>query len=349
LKSLHVNEFVSRFPEGALLDVRTPAEYEKAHIPGAQNLPLFTNEERAIVGTLYKQIGRQPAILKGLELVGPKMKEYVKTAVSLSGGSNKIFVYCWRGGMRSSSMAWLLDMYGFEVFVLKRGYKAFRNFALQTFHEPRNILVLGGKTGSGKTKVLHELGRYREQIIDLEGLAHHKGSAFGTIGETENCSQEHFENKLAMAWLRTNAEDRVWIEDESRSIGKKILPEAIWNQLRIAMVVNMEVPLEHRIQYLVSEYGNVPKEVLLESTLKIKKRLGDQAYKIVSQCIENKELGMAAGILLRYYDKAYGFGLGTRDKTTVFKFETTETDDALIAKNLLAFSKTIPQITPQHV
>jgi tRNA 2-selenouridine synthase len=338
VKTLVIEDFLFQCSGFPLLDVRTPAEYEKAHIPGAKNLPLFTNEERAIVGTIYKQEGRQPAILKGLELVGPKMAEFITTAEALSSGSKKIFIYCWRGGMRSGSMAWLLDLYGFEVHVLKRGYKAFRNLVLQCFSVPRNLVVLGGKTGSGKTKVLHEISRLGETVIDLEGLAHHKGSAFGTIGENDSCSQEHFENKLAMAWINSANASRIWLEDESRSIGKKIIPEPVWKQMRSAPVVYLNVPVQHRVNHLVREYGSVDKEELLQSTLKIKKRLGGQSFNLVTELITNGDLESAAKILLDYYDKSYGFGLSQRDPETIFTFETDEADYSKIAEGLLKFN-----------
>jgi tRNA 2-selenouridine synthase len=233
-------------------------------------------------------------------------------------------------------------LYGFDVVVLKRGYKAFRNYALQSFKEPRKIIVLGGKTGSGKTKVLHKLEKLGEVIIDLEGLAHHKGSAFGTIGENDNCSQEHFENKLAMAWTRVDKSGRIWIEDESRSIGKKILPEAVWNQLRSSHVINLEVPIENRINFLVSEYGRYPKEELLEATLKIKTRLGGLAYKQIVEAIDNNDLAIAAEILLVYYDKGYKHGIEKRDPETIHNFKTEEKEFSKIAEVLLNFCKEIP-------
>jgi tRNA 2-selenouridine synthase len=338
LKYLSAQEFIGSMQAGTLIDVRTPAEWEKGHIPSAKNLPLFTNEERVIVGTIYKLQGRQPAILKGLELVGPRMKEIVDEAISLS-TSNKIFVYCWRGGMRSASIAWLLDMYGFDVLVLKRGYKAFRNFALNSFNVPKNLLVLGGKTGSGKTMILHEMAILGEPFIDLEGLAHHKGSAFGTIGESDNCSQEHFENKLAMTWIQADPIKKIWIEDESRSIGKKILPEKVWNLLRNSRVINLDIPIENRIDFLVKVYGQCSKEELLDSTIKIKNRLGGLAYKLVTDSITNNELATAAGILLGYYDKAYQYGLEKRDPETISNFKTNEKDFTKIAKALLEFAR----------
>ena len=335
MKSLSINDFLQTHTEGTLIDVRTAAEFEKGHIPSAKNLPLFSDEERAMIGTIYKQIGRQPAILKGLEITGPKMKEFVKQAEVLSGESNKLFLYCWRGGMRSGSMAWLLDLYGFEVYTLKRGYKAFRNYALSSFDTKKNVLILGGKTGSGKTPILKELSALGEQVIDLEGLAHHKGSAFGTIGESESCTQEHFENKLAMQWVRIDPEKPAWLEDESRSIGKKIIPEGVWNQMREANVINLDLPFETRLQHIMKVYGDFPVNELIASVEKIQKRLGGLAYKQVMGYLENNILHEAAGILLIYYDKTYLHGLKSRNPETISTFQTEEKDFAIIATELL--------------
>jgi len=341
LKSLIITDFLPNLCDGVLIDVRTPSEFEKGHIPGAKNLPLFSDEERAVIGTIYKQIGSKPAILKGLEITGPKMKEFVKQAESISDRSNKLFLYCWRGGMRSASMAWLLDMYGFEVYTLKRGYKAFRNYVLSSFDTKKNILILGGKTGSGKTEILKELSASGQQIIDLEGLAHHKGSAFGTIGETENCSQEHFENKLALEWININPEKTVWLEDESRSIGKKIIPEGIWDQMREAKVINLEIPWQNRLEYVVKTYGNSAKEELLTATDKVKKRLGGLAYKNARDYISEGMLEQAAEILLAYYDKGYQYGLQSRDPETISTYKTEEKDFPKIAAELKKFAAKI--------
>ena len=341
MKSLIIDEFIARHTEGALIDVRTPAEYEKGYIPGAKNLPLFSDEERAIIGTIYKQIGRQPAILKGLEITGPKMKDFVKQAEALAGESHKLFLYCWRGGMRSGSMAWLLDLYGFEVYTLKRGYKAFRHYALTSFDTKKNILILGGKTGSGKTPILKELSLAGEQVIDLEGLAHHKGSAFGTIGENENCSQEHFENKLAMDWMRIDPAKPLWLEDESRSIGKKIIPEAVWNQMREAQVINLDMPFETRLLHVMKIYGDFPVSELITSVEKIQKRLGGMAYKQVMGYLENNILYEAAGILLIYYDKTYLHGLKSRNPDTISTYQTEEKDFVKIAEELVKFAANI--------
>jgi len=341
LKSLPIAEFLANSSEGALIDVRTPAEYEKGHIPGAQSLPLFSNEERAIIGTIYKQLGHKPAVLKGLEITAPKMKDFIKQAEALSGSDNKLFLYCWRGGMRSANMGWLFDTYGFEVYTLKKGYKAFRNYILNSFDIKKNVLILGGKTGSGKTPILKELSVMGEQVIDLEGLAHHKGSAFGTIGESESCSQEHFENKLAMEWIKMDAEKCIWVEDESRSIGKKIIPEGIWNQMREAHVINLDIPFETRLQHIMKIYGNFPVSELIASVEKIKKRLGGQAYMQVMELLENNMLYEAARILLAYYDKSYLHGLNSRNETTIFTVTPSDINFSAIAKQLTDIPATI--------
>ena len=165
--SVSINEFIKLSENHPIVDVRTPAEFAQGHIIGAINIPLFTNEERVIIGTLYKKEGKKPAVLKGLELVGPKLAEYVKEVIKIN-TTDTFLVHCWRGGMRSSSMAWFLETYGFKCITLKGGYKMYRRTVLDSFKEQKNIVVLGGKTGTGKTIILKELEKQGEQIIDLE-------------------------------------------------------------------------------------------------------------------------------------------------------------------------------------
>ncbi|RYD95740.1 MAG: tRNA 2-selenouridine(34) synthase MnmH, partial [Sphingobacteriales bacterium] len=175
-----IDDFL-RLSEGALLyDVRSPGEYTHAQLPGAVSLPLFDNEERAQVGTAYKQVSREHAIRLGLDAFGPKMRGMVETvekAAKKAGLDHHapVYLYCWRGGMRSGAVAWLLDLYGFEVHVLDGGYKAFRNWVLERFTRSYPIRVLGGYTGTGKTELLLQLRKEGETVIDLEGLACHKG------------------------------------------------------------------------------------------------------------------------------------------------------------------------------
>ncbi|HEX7413037.1 MAG TPA: tRNA 2-selenouridine(34) synthase MnmH, partial [Bacteroidia bacterium] len=241
----------------SIIDVRTPKEFEQGHIPGAINLPLFSNEERVVVGTTYKQQGRQPAILKGLEFVAPKMIDIVSKTQSFA-KDNTLFVHCWRGGMRSGSVAWLLELYGLKVFTLKGGYKSFRRYVLNSFAKEYNLLILGGKTGSAKTLVLEKLIELNEQVVNLEKLAAHKGSAFGALGEKAQPSQEQFENELATVLQTIVSEKPIWMEDESRLIGNKVIPTELWNQMRLAKTICINLPFEARVEYLTEEYGKFP-------------------------------------------------------------------------------------------
>jgi tRNA 2-selenouridine synthase len=243
------NFIASSLGKSNIIDVRSPGEFLQGHIPGATNIPLFSNEERAIIGTIYKQQSRQEAVIKGLEIVGPKLKELVLNAKSVA-VDNTVFIHCWRGGMRSGFVATLLEMYGLDVFVLKNGYKAFRTLALKSFADQRSILLLGGKTGSGKTLILKKLKEEGQQVIDLEALAHHKGSAFGALGEKEQPSQEQFENEVAAQFFSLDSAVPVWLEDESRLIGKKVIPPALWEQMREAKIIYLNLSFETRLDYI---------------------------------------------------------------------------------------------------
>jgi len=238
---LDIKQFVVQCEGHPVIDVRSPAEYDHAHFPGSFSLPLFSNEERAVVGRLYKQQGREVAMMQGLEYFGTNMQRIISDLKNQT-DQKQIYVYCWRGGMRSGVVSWMLDLFGYKVYTLQKGYKAFRNAVLDSFREPREILILGGKTGSAKTEVLHALKEKGEQVTDLEALAHHRGSAFGRIDEAPQPSQEQFENDLFLELKKTDPRKPLWLEDESQRIGNLNIPNALWNQMRNARVVYLEIP-----------------------------------------------------------------------------------------------------------
>ncbi|MEO8171934.1 MAG: tRNA 2-selenouridine(34) synthase MnmH, partial [Sediminibacterium sp.] len=203
---LSIEEFLQLSAEYAVLDVRSPGEFAHAHIPGAHSLPLFSDEERKIVGTAYKQESKEKAIKLGLDFFGTKMVKMVEEAERIVKSwklkakgekSNTVIVHCWRGGMRSAGVAWLLDLYGFKVYTLVGGYKVYRKWVLQQFEKEYQLNMVGGYTGSGKTEALHVIAKKQQPVIDLENLASHKGSAFGGFGQPPQPSQEMFENLLA--------------------------------------------------------------------------------------------------------------------------------------------------------
>lgn len=333
--SLSVTDFLNNARQGVIFDVRSPGEFANGHIPGAVSFPLFTNEERAIVGTLFKKKGKSEAMLSGLEIVGPKLRTFVEKAYEISQGK-LIFLHCWRGGMRSASMAVLLQTAGLKCQLLKGGYKAYRKHILAEFEKPWHIQVIGGKTGSGKTSVLHALQSLGKQVIDLEGLAHHKGSAFGKIGELPQPSTEQFGNNLYQQLSEFDRTQTVWLEDESQMIGKVFIPTEFYSNYRSAPLHVLDIPFEQRVEYLVKIYGNYPKEEIIEAFSRIKKKLGGQHLNRALQCIETGDISETVRIALYYYDKTYLYGLEHKD-TAQICYHTFETlDPTKIAKQLSA-------------
>ena len=296
------------------IDVRSPAEFEHAHIPHALNLPLFDNEQRALIGTTYKKQSREAAIKVGLPLFGAKMLPMIETVEAWIKDRRKendltkptIYVHCWRGGMRSAAVAWLLDLYGYKVIQLTGGYKAYRNWVLAQFTIPYSLKVLGGYTGSGKTEILHALQEKNYAVIDLEGLAHHKGSAYGAIGQLPQPSQEMFENIIAEKLLEVNKKQKsIWIEDESQRIGTVLIPTPLFHLMRNSTCYFMTIPFEQRLNFIVEGYGSFDQKSLIEATMRIQKRLGGLETKTAIDFITAGALKEAFSILLKYYDKWY--------------------------------------------
>lgn len=330
-ESLDIQTFLDEGRNVPVIDVRTPSEFRQGHIPGALNLPLFSDEERAEIGTIYTQISRDESVKRGLEFVGPKMREFVEQALEWC-PRKKALVHCWRGGMRSQSMAWLFQFSGIQTQTLEGGYKVYRNFALQSFETPQNVIILGGMTGSGKTHVLHKLKEQGEQVIDLEGLAHHKGSAFGSLGEKPQPTNEHFENQIAYLLKDMDPQRPVWLEDESINIGKNKIPDALFRQMRSAPVVEIKVPQKKRIQQLVADYSQYPIDKLKESVVKIERRLGGLRTKQALEALDEEDYELVADLTLMYYDKTYKHGLSLREPDSIFPLETGNSDHEKMAR-----------------
>ena len=332
-----------------MLDVRSPSEFRHAHIPNAYSFPLFDDEQRAVVGTLYKQQGRETAIRRGLDYFGPRMRSMVEQAEALlrehdpatAGPSTppSVLVHCWRGGMRSQAVAWLLDLYGFRVFTLSGGYKAFRHWVLRRFETARDYRILGGYTGSAKTFLLQELERLGHRTVDLERLACHRGSAFGDLGQPAQPSQEQFENRLAVALHELDAAPGaapVWLEDESQRIGSVNLPQALWEAMRAAPLYFLDIPFEQRLDHIVQGYGQFPAVRLESAILRIQKRLGGLAAREALAFLERQDIRRCFAILLEYYDKQYRKSMTNRPETTpVHLIATTQTSIQKRTRHLL--------------
>lgn len=348
IEKIHIEQFLELAKQHPVLDVRSPGEYKHAHIPGACSLPLFTDEERKIVGTAYKQESREQAIKLGLDFFGVKMRKMVEEAEQLSSNSKTVLVHCWRGGMRSAGVAWLLDLYGFKVFTLVGGYKKYRNYVLDTFRLPFQFNILGGYTGSGKTELLKALKERGEKVIDLEGIANHKGSAFGNIGMPPQPGQEMFENLLAKELrksLEGQPESPVWLEDESQRIGLVNIPGELWKTMRQSPVYFLDIPFEERLKHIVQEYGQLDPEKLADAIGRISQKLGNLNAKTAILLLNEGKITESFDILLKYYDKHYFKSLHNREginsllQTVDCKSVTPENADQLVR---------IPQHQPER-
>jgi len=347
IEKIYIEQFLDLAKQYPVIDVRSPGEYKHAHIPNAHSLPLFTDEERKVVGTTYKQQSREQAIKAGLDFFGPKMKLIVERVEEIIGNrqlaisnpandgnplpiANCLLLYCWRGGMRSAAVAWLLDLYGFKVYTLAGGYKKFRNYVLDTFKIPFCFNILGGYTGSGKTELLKVLQQKGERVIDLEGFANHKGSAFGNIGMPAQPSQEMFENLLATElrksivnseWsIKDNSDSPLtihhsplWLEDESQRIGLVNIPNELWKNMRQSAVYFLDIPFEERLKHIVQEYGSLEEEKVIDAITRISQKLGNLNAKTAILLLKEGKIIESFDILLKYYDKLYFKSLHNRE------------------------------------
>jgi tRNA 2-selenouridine synthase len=304
--SLEINAFMELADQASsiVIDVRSEGEFEQGHIPEAVNIPLLNNAQRHQVGICYKERGQQAAIDLGFELVGPFFAEKIANARSIV-GEKHIAIYCWRGGLRSNIMAWLFSTAGMKVTLLQKGYKAFRNANHARFSSFQNYLVLGGKTGSGKSEILHLLARHGHPIVDLESIAHHKGSAFGALGQEVQFTQEHFENHLGNALRLLPNDCSVWIEDESRFVGKNKIPDAMYEHMQQSPKVFLDRSKEERIARILNEYGQFDPEILAEKTASVAKRMGPEQSQQAIAFLGEGLMQQWAGMLLDYYDKTY--------------------------------------------
>jgi tRNA 2-selenouridine synthase len=291
---------------GVLIDVRSPSEHAKGHWPGAVNVPLFSDAERAEVGTAYKQEGRRAAIHHGLAISGPKMARLAAQLDALS-GDHPPRIYCWRGGMRSASVAWLAALLDLQPRVLDGGYKSYRHWVLNQFEQQWPLKLMGGRTGTGKTDLLLALRQQGVSVVDLEGLANHRGSSFGGLGQPPQPSTEHYENLLAEqldGFRRINASS-IWLEAESIQVGRCRIPAALFKQMQQAPVLEIRRSLDERIEQLVAVYGRQGQEALAAATQRISRRLGPQRTSKALQAIDREDWAAACEATLDYYDRCY--------------------------------------------
>jgi tRNA 2-selenouridine synthase len=308
---LPITDFLKLQETLPAVDVRSEGEYSLGQIPGSFNIPILNNEERIAVGTDYKRKGQLEAIKTGFRLVGPRIINIVNDAEKIAAGK-ELLVYCWRGGMRSTNFCQFLSMAKIKTHQLQGGYKAYRNYSAEILRQPFQFYVIGGFTGSGKTEVLTALERNGEQIINLEKIANHKGSVFGGLMMPPQPTTEQFQNNLIEQILKLDVNKPIWIEDESITIGKVVLPSEFWHRVTTSPLVALDVSKEVRVQRLVKEYGPANRDEFSKAMAAIVKKLGGQHYQSAREKLLSGDLASAIEILLVYYDKVYGSGLEKR-------------------------------------
>ena len=305
-----------------VIDVRSPGEYQKGHIPGAYNIPLFDNNERARVGTTYVKIGKEQAIELGKSIAGLKTDYYLDAIRDIT-PDKQMLLHCWRGGMRSAKIAAFYAENGYQIFLLEGGYKAYRNYIRQQFSSGRPVLLIGGYSGSGKTGILQEIGKSGQQIIDLEALANHKGSNFGHLGQKEQPTTEQFENNLFSQWAELEPLKPLWLEHESMSIGSIYLPDTFRTAMMSGILYFIELPKAYRIQRLVKEYACFEKPVLQAVLEHLGQFMGSFQAREVLLALQNDEFEKVAAISLAYYDKLYDNSLIRRPVNKIVKIPLT--------------------------
>jgi len=314
---LNISDFMLLAKLHPVFDVRSEDEYIHAHIPNAFSLPIFNSNQRAEIGTTYKQISRQQAIKLGLNYFGLNLNNYINkvetTLVKQNITDNKLLVHCWRGGMRSAAMAWLLSFNGYEVYLLEGGYKAYRNWVLKQLECPFTFYTVSGFAGSGKTDVLNYLKK-TTPVINLEEIACHRGSAFGALGMPQQPGQEQFENilvqHLSAFYTITNNLNLVQpkpilIEKESQRIGLVNLPNTFYNNMQQSKTIFLSVNFASRLNRIVEEYGSFEKEKLINAVIRIQKKLGGLAVKQCINALLENDVRACFEILLTYYDREY--------------------------------------------
>tara|TARA_B100001250_G_C19785706_1_gene784024 strand:+ start:312 stop:1364 length:1053 start_codon:yes stop_codon:yes gene_type:complete len=298
-----------------IVDVRSPIEFSQGHWPGAINIPLFSDREREDIGKSYKRESRLKAIFNGIKFTLPKSKkllEIIIQTINKGEEANKsLRIYCWRGGMRSSTFAWLARTIGIQTFLLKGGYKGYRKWVLNQFETDLPIRLLGGKTGTRKTDLLNYINKETIYVIDLEGIASHRGSSFGSLGMQEQPTTQQFENILAESidnFHESNAIE-IWLEAESSNLGKCRIPNGLYTKMKKAPVLEIIKTRRERIHNLVEVYSRNSQNELKDAVNRISKRLGPQRTKEALLAIEKKEWSKACKAMLDYYDRCYEYEL----------------------------------------
>jgi tRNA 2-selenouridine synthase len=294
-----------------MIDVRTPAEYAEDHIPGAVNYPVLTNEERIVIGTMYKQVSSFEAKKLGAAYIAKRIAYYIENNFIDKPKDWKPLIYCWRGGKRSGSMTHIFRQIGWNAHILDGGYKSYRKDVvsqLSTLPTTFQYRVITGMTGSGKSKVLEKLSELGAQVLDLEKLAQHKGSVLGNLPESPQPSQKSFETQLLIQLQSFNPNEIVFVEAESRKIGTLHVPDNLLDSMRKSPCLRIEASTDARVQFLIADYPyfiNQPDN--LTRTIDFLKELhGKEQLEEWKALIQQKQWSqLVTELLNKHYDALY--------------------------------------------
>ncbi|GGN97808.1 tRNA 2-selenouridine(34) synthase MnmH [Saccharibacillus kuerlensis] len=307
-QDITIEELLAKRKSGEIttIDVRSPSEYRSASIPNSVNIPLFDDEERAEVGTLYKQVGIEQAKERGLQIASAKLPEFIRQFKEVEGQKA---VFCWRGGMRSRTTATVLDLMGIRAYRLNGGFRAYRRWVVERLeHFELNVraFVLNGNTGNGKTVILHRLQSEGYPVIDLEGMAGHRGSVFGGIG-VEARNQKTFDALLLERLLLIEPSPYILLEAESKRIGKVEVPAFLMEKKEHGVQLRIALPMEERVRHILEDYRpEEHPEACMNAFLRIKPHIHQPIAAEIHRMMESEEYAGAVKLMLEsYYDPKY--------------------------------------------
>ena len=307
-------EFGLDIKNSTWIDVRCPREFLKGHFTDAINIPIFSNAEYEELGTIYRTKGQKEAIELGEKYAKESTVNILNQISNLD--SQNLIIYCARGGMRSKGMEVILNNSNFLVYRINKGYKSIRRYNLDSFSQKRDVIIIAGSTGTGKTNILKSMEIDGHNIVDLEGLANHRGSAFGDLGLEKQPTQQQFENNLSEKWISTNKDSPVFIESESRKIGRVVIPKNLWEQMETGYYLKIDMNIDRRVENLLNEYGHYKRDELKDRVKRISKRLGGAEAKDAINLLHNNNLSEFCELLLeKYYDKMYNQAYDTRESS----------------------------------
>ena len=327
-----------------IIDVRSPSEFDEDHIPGALNLPVLDDKDRKKIGTIYKKNSPFEAKVLGSSLIAKNISEYLIKNLKNKNGAWRPLVYCWRGGQRSKALCLIMQEIGWRVNQLEGGYKYYRNDIqkkLQNLSPKLKVILISGKTGTGKTKLLNQIKSNNGQILDLEGIACHKGSLLGKDLKNNQPSQKLFESLLYDALKSINLKKNIYLEAESSKIGNLHIPQPLWKKMLISKKINIETTLDNRVKFLLNDYKYVQLDNSFFKPLIVglKRRLPKKIIDNWKYLIKNKDWKkLTESLLKEHYDPAYISNYKKKNQKIIKNFtinKVTKNELNSLAKKIL--------------